>query len=284
MKINTTRSLLAAGDLPNPQPRQDVESLRRRLNALHLSFAAEALSDLLTEAVKHGLGAPAFLDLLLRLELERQEERRLKQALKISHLPARQTLSNFEFGFQPSVQRSRIETLATCGWIAERQALLIQGPPGVGKTHLAVALGVKAIECGFSVTFYRVDELLHQLKKDAALSPTRLKHRKYMAASLLAVDEMGYQPFTREEANLFFRVVNYRYQRGSIAITANKPIMKWPEMLGGDEVLATAILDRLLHGGHVLDIRGRSYRLKDLEEDLKKRQETRGQQSGAEKG
>lgn len=269
MRINLTRTLFADGDLPNPEARQDVESLRRRLNALRLCFAAGALSDLLTDAVKEKLGPPAFLDLLLRWELEHQEERRIKQALKISHLPMGQTIGNFEFGFQPSVARSRIETLATCNWIAQRQALLIQGPPGVGKTHLAVALGVKAIECGFSVTFYRVDELLHHLKKDAELAPSQLKHRKYMAVSLLAVDEMGYQPFTREEANLFFRVVNYRYQRGAMAITSNKPIVKWPEMLGGDEVLATAILDRLLHAGHVLDIRGRSYRLKDLDEDLR---------------
>lgn len=272
MRIYTTRTLLADGDLPNPEPRQDVETLRRRLNALRLCFAAEALFDLLSDAVKEKLGPPAFLDSLLRWELERQEERRIKQALRISHLPTGHTISNFDFAFQPSVQRSRIETLATCGWIAEKQALLLQGPPGVGKTHLCVGLGVKAIENGFSVAFYRIDELLHQLKRDAEFGPSRLKYRKYMASSLLVVDEMGYQPFTREEANLFFRVVNYRYGRGSIAITSNKPIVKWPEMLDGDEALATAILDRLLHGGHVLNIRGSSYRLKDLQDDLRKQQ------------
>ena len=138
---------------------------------------------------------------------------------------------------------------------------------------------MKAIECGFSVAFYRVDELLHQLKKDAEFSPSKLKHRKYMAAKLLIIDEMGYQAFTQEEANLFFRVVNYRYGRSSIAITSNKSIVKWPEMLGGDEALATAVLDRLLHGGHVINIRGRSYRLKDLEEDLKKLQKERQEQA-----
>jgi len=274
MRIYTTRSLLSAGDLPNPQPREDVESLRRRLNALRLCFAAESLVDLLAEAVKENQGAAAFLDSVLRLELERQEERRIKQALRISHLPSGQTVSNFDFAFQPSVQRSRIETLATCGWLARKQSLLIQGPPGVGKTHLCVALGVRAIESGFSVAFYRMDELLHQLKKDAELSPPRLKNRKYMASMLLIVDELGYQALTPEEANLFFRVVNHRYGRRSMAITSNKSIVRWPEMLGGDQALATAVLDRLLHGGHVLDIRGRSYRLKDLEEDLRKRRES----------
>ena len=110
--------------------------------------------------------------------------------------------------------------------------------------------------------------MLHQLKKDAEISPARLKHKKYMASSLLIVDEFGYQTFDREESNLFFRVVNHRYQRGSIAITTNKGIASWPEVLAGDEVLAGAILDRLLHSATLLNIRGRSYRLRDLESEL----------------
>lgn len=270
MRIEQTRKLLAEGILPVPEPTQDVDGLRKRLAALRLDFAAEALGDLLTDAVKQKWGPPAFLDALLRYELERQEERRIKQALRISHLPTGQTLSNFDFAFQPSVSRSKIESLATCSWIAECQSLLLQGPPGVGKTHLCVALGVRAIECGFSVCFYRVDELLHELKRHADVAPNRLKHKKYMAATLLIVDELGFQPFTREEANLFFRVVNYRYQRGATCITTNTGIAQWPAMLAGDEVLASAILDRLLHASHVLNIKGRSYRLRELEEELQK--------------
>jgi DNA replication protein DnaC len=281
MRIYQTRKLLLAGVLPHPQPSQDVSSLRLRLETLGLGFAAEALPELLSDAVKEKWGPPAFLDALLRRELERAEERRIKQALKISHLPTGQTTSNFDFSFQPSVQRSQIETLATCTWIAENRALLLQGPPGVGKTHLAVALGVKAIECGFSVAFYRLDEFLHQLKKDTEVHPQRLRHRKYMASSLLIVDEMGYQPLSRGEANLFFRVVNYRYGRGAVCLTTNKGIAEWPEMLAGDEVLATAILDRLLHSSHVLNIRGRSYRLKDLSRELRERQPAGQVQEGA---
>lgn len=140
--------------------------------------------------------------------------------------------------------------------------------PGVGKTHLAVALATQAIESGFSVAFYRIDELLYQLKRDAETAPSRLKHRKYMASSLLVIDEMGFEPFTREQASLFFRVVNYRYEKGSICITTNKGIAQWPQMLADDEALASAILDRLLHASHVLNIKGRSYRLKDLEDQL----------------
>jgi DNA replication protein DnaC len=268
MRIEQTRKLLSAGILPSPAATEDVDALRERLLALRLSFAAESLGDLLTEAVKTQWNAAAFLDALLRLELERQEERRIAQAIRISHLPTGPTIANFDFAFQPSVSRSQIETLSTCQWIRDCQGLLLQGAPGVGKSHLAIALGMRAIESGFSVCFTRTDELLHQLKKDAEISPARLKHKKYMASSLLIVDEFGYQTFDREESNLFFRVVNHRYQRGSIAITTNKGIASWPEVLAGDEVLAGAILDRLLHSATLLNIRGRSYRLRDLESEL----------------
>lgn len=271
MRIEQTRKLLSAGILPLPAPTQDVDSLRQRLSALRLCFAAEALDDLLAEAVKADFGPSAFLDVLLRLELERQEERRIAQAIRISHLPTGPMIANFDFAFQPSVSRSQIETLATCQWIRDGQCLLLQGPPGVGKSHLAIGLGLQAIECGFSVCFARSDELLHQLKKDAEISPARLKHKKYMAASLLIVDEFGYQMFDRQESNLFFRVVNHRYQRGSTAITTNKGIGSWPEVLAGDEVLAGAILDRLLHSTVVLNIQGRSYRLRELGSELSSR-------------
>ena len=269
MKIAQTRKLHAAGILPKPAPTQDVDQLRERLEALRLPFAAEALDELLTQSVRENFAAGQFLDELLRLELERQEERRVAQAIRISHLPTGPTISNFDFGFQPSISRSQIQTLATGQWIRDGQGLLLQGPPGVGKTHLAVGLGLRAIETGFSVSFYRLDELMHQLKRDAELAPSRLKHRKYMAVNLVIIDEFGYQQLDREEANLFFRVVNYRYAKNaSMTITTNKGIASWPSVLADDEVLAAAILDRLLHSATVLNIQGRSYRLRELESSM----------------
>src|SRR6185312_7856933 len=187
-----------------------------------------------------------------------REARRVKTSLKLSNLPTGQTLENFDFAFQPAIERSRIDTLATCAWVRTAETILIQGPPGVGKTHLCVGLGIRAVEQGFSVQYFRFDELMTALKIDAGLPP-----------ALLLIDELGFEPMTRQEASLFFRLVTYRYGRGAILITTNKSVRDWTELLAGDEVLATAILDRLLHRAHVLNIRGRSYRLRDLEDALK---------------
>ncbi len=211
-----------------------------------------------------------FLDALLESELSGRETRRVATSLKMSGLPTTQTLENFDFAFQPAIERSRIETLATGAWIRGAETVLMQGPPGVGKTHLSVALGTRAVQLGFSVIYYRFNELMVALKADAAMPPARLRRRRYMNQALLIIDELGFEPMSREEASLFFRLVTYRYGRGAILITTNKSIRDWTELLAGDEVLATAILDRLLHRAHVLSIAGRSYRLRDLEDTLRR--------------
>lgn len=249
-------------------PRVDLDVTRQRLERLGMVNAAERIEGLISEAVKNDTAPHLLIDQLLDAELERREERRLQTSLRLSGLPTGQTLGNFDFSFQPSVERSRIETLGTCQWIREKRTLLIQGPPGVGKSHLAVALGVKAIEHGFSVVFYRLDELLPLMRRDADLSPSLLRRKKYINNSLLILDEVGFEPMSRQDASLFFRLVSHRYQKGAIIITTNKGVEAWPEILAGDEILATAILDRLLHHSHVLNIKGRSYRLRELESAL----------------
>jgi len=251
-------------------PKLDIDCTRERLASLGCAYAADHLDHLLAEAVRQAIAPHAFLDQLLETELSGREARRVTTSLKMSNLPTGQTLENFDFAFQPAIERSRIDTLATCAWIRNAETVLLQGPPGVGKTHLCVSLGIRAVEQGFSVQYFRFDELINSLKADADLPSARLKRRKYMSTALLIVDELGFEPMSRQEASLFFRLVTYRYRRGAILITTNKSIRDWTELLAGDETLASAILDRLLHYAHVLNIKGRSYRLRDLEDALKR--------------
>jgi len=169
---------------------------------------------MLSQAVKEDLAPHRFLDKLLEVELSRREERRTKTSLKLSGLPTGQTLGNFDFTFQPGIEKSRIETLATCAFLREHATVLVCGPPGTGKTYLAVALGVKAVENCFSMAFYRLEDLLHAMKQDADVAPRRLRGKKHLKVSLLIIDEVGFQPRTRQEASLFFRLVSYRISEG----------------------------------------------------------------------
>ena len=246
----------------------EIDDLRQNMVELGLNYAAEALLGMMDETVRKNLPPHDVLNRLLTAEISQREEHRIARSLRLSGLPPGKTLGNFDFSFQPTIEKSRVETLATCAFIRQHETILIQGPPGTGKTHLAVALGVKAVEHGFSVAFYTLEDLLHAAREDANRPPKRMRGVKYLKSSLLIIDEMGFQTLSREDAGLLFRVVNYRYDRGSTIITTNKSVKDWPEVLAGDEVMATAILDRLLHRSHVLNIKGRSYRLKDLEKVL----------------
>ena len=244
----------------------ELDQTKDALLALGLEHAAEALPDLISKAIKDELAPHRFLDELLAIESHHREERRLRTSLRLSALPIGQTLANFDWSFQPDLDRRRVDTLATCSWIRSQETVLMQGPPGVGKTHLAVALGVRAIESGFSVGFYHLDDLMHDLKKDAEVPPTRVKGKKYLRNALLIIDEVGFRQLSRQEASLFFRLVSWRYQKGSTLITTNKAVKDWPEVFAGDDVMVTALLDRLLHRCHVFNIKGKSYRLRELEQ------------------
>lgn len=217
------------------------------------------------QAIEEKLAYVEFLERLLEDEVERRGQKQLLLRLRRASFNVEKTLEGFDWSFNPNINRQEVFDLATCAWIDRKEVLLLVGPSGTGKSHLAAALGVKAVEHRFGVVFYRLDELLSLLRRDADLSPTRLRRKKYVSTSLLVIDEVGFDPMNRQEASLFFRLVSQRYQRGSIHITTNKGIKDWPEILAGDEVLATAILDRLLHNSYVLGIKGRSFRLRDLE-------------------
>ncbi|WP_310569336.1 IS21-like element helper ATPase IstB [Gemmatimonas sp.] len=248
----------------HPTGSTTLDPIATKLVSLGLEYPASVLPELLEEATREALSPLAFLDLLLSRQLERKDERRITTMLKLSGLPPGKTLEDFDWGFQPKADRRQLDTLATCHYLREKTNVLFLGPPGVGKSHLATALGVKAIKNGFSVNHYVLDDLMHVLKADAATPHARLRARRYFNCGLLIIDEIGFRPLDRMEANLFFRLVSARYERGSMLLTSNKHVRDWPEIFAGDEILTTAILDRLLHHVAVVHIDGQSYRLREL--------------------
>jgi len=239
-----------------------VEKARQQLEQLGLAEAAVMLDGRLEAAAKRNLVYAEFLVELLGVETQARRERYLRTRTRLAHLPFQRTLEQFEFSFQPSIDERQIRELATLAFVADASNLLLLGPPGVGKTHLAVALGLRAIENGYGVYFARAQDLLEDLRRAQAEHRLDRRMRVYLAPKVLIVDEFGLWPCDREAATALFSLVAARYERGSIILTSNKGFAEWGEILG-DAVIATAILDRLLHHSYVINIRGDSYRLRE---------------------
>ncbi|MGE5553725.1 MAG: IS21-like element helper ATPase IstB [Betaproteobacteria bacterium] len=232
------------------------------LERLGLKRMAAVLDSSAEEASRNNETYLEFLERLVEAERQDRYERYLKVRTSLAHLPWRKSLDDFDFSFQPSIDERHILELATLRFIDNGENIVLLGPPGVGKTHLAVALGLDAIAHGYSVYFTTANDMVAHLSK--AFSEGRFERRMlvYTKPKLLIIDEMGYLPFDQMGANLFFQLISRRYEKGAVILTANKSYGEWGGVFG-DPVIATAILDRLLHHSTTVNIKGESYRLKE---------------------
>ena len=217
---------------------------------------------MLEQAAKKETSYAEFLEELLACEVDARRSRYLRARLQLAHLPFVKTFDQFDFSFQPSIDERQIRELRTLRFVHEASNAIFLGPPGVGKTHLSVALAEAAIQAGFGAYFRTAHDLVEDLGRAYREGRLDRRMRVYLAPKVLIIDEMGYLPLGELGATIFFQLVSTRYERGSIILTSNKSYGDWGSIFG-DPIIATAILDRLLHHSTTINIRGESYRLKD---------------------
>jgi DNA replication protein DnaC len=241
--------------------RSTADDVRRLLVGLKMARSLEAFDDVVRRLEQGHLSAIEAIHGLLAEEFEIRESRRVKMGLMTARLTRLKTLQDYDFTFQPSLERERILALAQLDFIDRNEVVHLLGPPGTGKTHLAIALGIEAVKAGKSVYFGTLAEIIASLEKAEREGSLASRIRFLTRNALLIVDEIGYLPLSKTGANLFFQLINARYERGAMILTSNRSFKEWGEIFG-DNVVAAALLDRLLHHAIVIQIDGNSYRLR----------------------
>lgn len=244
-------------------------TLFKDLRNLKLSGIAKTLEVRNEQAIKEKLSYMEFLELLIEDELANRKDNSYKKRFQKAHFPFTKTLEEYDFNFQPTLNRQEIYNLATCEFIRKKENVVFIGPPGTGKTHLSISIGIKALQQGYKVIFTTVSDMMGALFESKADNSYAQKLKYYLSSDLLILDELGFRKLNEHIVDQFYEIISQRYEKGSLIITSNKTFDEWGNIFW-DSILASAILDRIVHHCHLVLIKGESFRMREQKENLKK--------------